>query len=190
MFSPGKAWEPNSRGTILLDDQPDRRATPAFEQNCARAAAITTIEYHRDQQDSDRALYGASYEENNLIFCRPDGAYYRPDQMSARVTALARKSGLPGIGLHSLRHSHASQLIGSGTPITVIADRLGHANSAVTLSIYSHALPADVNAAAENWNTAMANTIQTERKNRPARMLVNVSGKHPLKTQVTERKTG
>jgi len=59
----------------------------------------------------------------------------------------------------------------------VIADRLGHANPAITLSIYSHALPADVNAAAEVWQTAMANVIQAERKPAPARMLGIVSPK-------------
>jgi integrase len=84
--------------------------------------------------------------------------------MSVRVTEFARKNGFPGIGLHSLRHSHASQLLSSGTPITAVSDRLGHANSSVTLSIYSHVLPADKSAAAEMWNTAMANVIQADRK--------------------------
>jgi hypothetical protein len=113
-----------------------------------------------------------------------------PDQMSVRVTAFARKAGLPGIGLHSLRHSHASQLISSGAPITAVSDRLGHANSAITLSIYSHALPADVNAAAEVWNTAMSNVIQEDRKAAPKRMLANVTGKNAKKDQVVENTAG
>ena len=55
--------------------------------------------------------------------------------------------------------------------------RVGHANSAITLSIDGHALPADVNAAAEVWNTAMSNIIQAERKPAPVRMLAIVSRK-------------
>jgi integrase len=154
------------------------------------ASALSVLERHREQQESERALYGQDYQEHNLIFARPDGAYYSPDQMSVRITKFARKAGFPGIGLHSLRHSHASQLLSSGTPIAAVADRLGHKNSGVTLSIYDHALPADVSAAAETWNIAMANVIQTERKARPTRMLVNVSGHHFEKTQVAEKKTG
>jgi hypothetical protein len=106
--------------------------------------------------------------------------------MSARVTELADKLGLPGIGLHSLRHSHASQLLSSGAPITAVADRLGHANPSIMLSIYSHVLPADVSAAAELWNTAMANVIGTERKARPSRMLANASGKNTQKPKILE----
>jgi len=98
-----------------------------------------------------------------------------------RVTQFARKNGLQGVGLHSLRHSHASQLISSGTPITAVSDRLGHANSAITMSIYAQALPADISAAAETWNKAMANVIQAEEKATPTWMLANVSGNNAKK---------
>jgi hypothetical protein len=49
-------------------------------------------------------------------------------------------------------------------------------------------LPADVNAAAEVWNTAMANVIQTDRKAGPKRMLANVSGKNAKNTEADENK--
>jgi integrase len=103
----------------------------------------------QQQQATDRAMFGPDYKDHDLIFCRPDGEYYCPDQMSVRVTALTRKLGMKGIGLHSLRHSHASQLISSGAPVTAVSERLGHANSAITLAIYSHAMPADMSAAAD-----------------------------------------
>jgi len=45
---------------------------------------------------------------------------------------------LPYISLHGLRHSHVSFLIKSGVPITGISSRIGHRNSQVTLSVYSH----------------------------------------------------
>ena len=48
------------------------------------------------------------YIENNLVFCQPDGRYYSPDRLGARVVELMRKVGLHGVSLHSLRHSHAS----------------------------------------------------------------------------------
>jgi hypothetical protein len=44
-----------------------------------------------------------------------------------------------------------------------VAERLGHASPNITLSIYSHALPADNQAAATLWNNAMADVIQKSR---------------------------
>jgi integrase len=43
-----------------------------------------------------------------------------------------------------------------------VADRLGHADQNITLSIYSHAIPADIKAAAKIWNDAMADVVRTD----------------------------
>ncbi len=58
-----------------------------------------------------------------------------------------RSVGLQGVSLHSLRHSHASALLSKGVPLAVVSERLGHADQNITLSIYSHAIPADTKAA-------------------------------------------
>lgn len=50
----------------------------------------------------------------------------------------AIKAGVPPIHVHDLRHSHASYLIHNNVPVTTISRRLGHANTSVTLSVYSH----------------------------------------------------
>lgn len=60
------------------------------------------------------------------------------------------KAGLEGVSLHSLRHSHASELLSKGVPILTVAKRLGHATPNITLSIYAHALEADELAAARS----------------------------------------
>jgi integrase len=85
----------------------------------------------------------ADYCDNNLVFCKPDGSYYKPDKVSVRVTELVRKCGLKSAELHALRHTHASGLLSKGVPIPAVAKRLGHKNASVTRSIYSHAIEAD-----------------------------------------------
>ncbi len=90
------------------------------------------------------------------MFCRPDGRYYSPDRIGARVTELMKKAGIEGASLHSLRHTHASELMSHGVPIPTVAKRLGHANPNITLSIYAHALEADELAAAKIWDDSMA----------------------------------
>jgi integrase len=84
---------------------------------------------------------------DDLVFPLPDGAQWSPDYLS-RVWRLAMVAlGLPRVGLHSLRHAHASALIASGVDVLTISRRLGHASPAFTLTVYGH-LFADTDAAA------------------------------------------
>jgi hypothetical protein len=143
---------------------------------------------HRQEQDRDRQLFGPDYEDHNLVFCQPTGAYYSPDRLGARVVELMRKVGLQGVSLHSLRHSHASRLLSNGVPIAVVAQRLKHTDQNITLSIYSHALPADTKAAAKIWNDAMADVIAEARKHGAERRLANVCTRKAGSAEVFERK--
>jgi integrase len=52
------------------------------------AAALDVLREHRDEQDRDRMLFGADYHDNLLVFCRPEGGYYSPDRVGARVVEL------------------------------------------------------------------------------------------------------
>ena len=58
--------------------------------------------------------------DNNPIFCQPDGGYYSPDRLGARVAKTMKKAGLNGVSLHSLRHSHASILLSKGVPAPAV----------------------------------------------------------------------
>ncbi len=98
------------------------------------AYALEVLERWKVEQDRDRELYGAEYAGHGLIFCRPDGEYYRPGQVGARVSEVMRKAGIRR-SLHGLRHSHASGLLSKGVPAATVAERLGHSNAAVTLGI-------------------------------------------------------
>jgi integrase len=125
---------------------------------------LEVLRQHKIEQDKDRAMYGAGYRNLDLIFCRPDGDFYSPDRIGARVREAMQKAGLTGLSLHSLRHSHASELLSQGAPVTAVAERLGHASPNITLSIYSHALPADNEAVAKLWNNALGDVIRETRE--------------------------
>jgi integrase len=59
-----------------------------------------------------------------------------------RFERRARRAGLPPIRFHDLRHTHATLALQAGVHPKVISERLGHATVAMTLDIYSHAIPA------------------------------------------------
>lgn len=51
---------------------------------------------------------------------------------------LKKHNEFPKITTHGFRHSHVSYLISQGIEITAISKRIGHKNSNITLSVYSH----------------------------------------------------
>jgi len=61
-----------------------------------------------------------------------------PGSVSKSLPATAQ--ALPHARLHDLRHPHATTLLVAGVPVHVVATRLGHADPAVTLRVYSHVL--------------------------------------------------
>jgi len=64
-----------------------------------------------------------------------------------------RGTGYQGMCLHQLRHAQATYLIGAGTDIKTVQARLGHASPSTTLAIYSHAIKANDQKAAETVGT-------------------------------------
>ena len=52
-----------------------------------------------------------------------------------------KKTGLPHIRFHDLRHTYATLLLKAGIHPKIVSERLGHANIGITLDTYSHVLP-------------------------------------------------
>ncbi len=59
-----------------------------------------------------------------------------------------RRSGLPAVRLHDVRHSYVTALLAEGVPLKVVSQRVGHASPMVTMTICQHVLPGDDRAAA------------------------------------------
>lgn len=71
-----------------------------------------------------------------------DGGLARPSDVSRRFRAVCARLGLPEWArFHSLRHTHATQLLLAGVDMRTVQERLGHADVATTLRHYGHVLP-------------------------------------------------
>ena len=83
------------------------------------------------------------------MFADRFGHPWRPDVCTNRFARLRAQVGLESVRLHDLRHFVATMLGDGGMPIATISSRLGHRDTATTLNIYTHAIPAtDQHAAA------------------------------------------
>ena len=86
----------------------------------------------------------------------PDGTELKPDSISATVSRICRRLGLPkGSSLHTVRHSHASILLEKGVALTTVSERMGHSSVRTTADIYSHALRGKDEEAAEIFGKVM-----------------------------------
>jgi integrase len=153
-------------------------------------SALPVLADHRAEQEEDKRLFGPDYQDHGLIFCQPNGAYYSPDRLGARVKELMIKAGLDGVSLHSLRHTNATESLRNGVPLAEVSRRLGHADQNITLSIYSHAIPADDRAAAKIWNDALGDVIETSKKPAPPETTANYCTEGPQKLVVVGNKRG
>ena len=88
-----------------------------------------------------RNAYGHPVGLNDPIFTNPQGAPVHPETMSQLFTRQLARIDLPTIRFHDLRHTHASLLAASSTPIKVVSERLGHAHPGFTMATYQHVMP-------------------------------------------------
>lgn len=82
-----------------------------------------------------------------------------PQALSREFRAICDELGLEGsYTFHSLRHTHATELIDAGVDAKTVQQRLGHSDVRVTLSVYRDVAPATDGAAARAFDKRMRTT--------------------------------
>jgi integrase len=61
--------------------------------------------------------------------------------------------------LHTLRHTHASDMLRANIHPKIVSERLGHASVAITLDVYSHAVPGLQEDAASRMDAALRGVL-------------------------------
>jgi integrase len=110
---------------------------------------VKTLKSHRKVQNEGRLLAGQTWQDRDLVFAAPDGGILHPQTLSGAFERAVEAAGLPPIGIHGLRHSSASLGLAAGVPLVIMSERLGHSSTAITGDVYSHSLPSQHQAAAD-----------------------------------------
>ncbi|GGR27479.1 tyrosine-type recombinase/integrase [Deinococcus ruber] len=95
---------------------------------------VALLRKHRHEEES---WFGRRTDEHP-VFTQSTGERADPSNLARLFHRLVREANVPRIRFHDLRHTSASLLIRQGVPAKVVSDRLGHADVAFTLRVYTH----------------------------------------------------
>jgi integrase len=112
------------------------------------AVMLEKLKALKTEQAAYRLKVGSYWEDHDWLFTQDNGklmSYSTPYQALQRIIKRYNEGKpaadqLPSIPFHGLRHTAATLLVSSGTNIKTISERLGHADTRMTLNTYTHAL--------------------------------------------------
>ncbi|HMM21832.1 MAG TPA: site-specific integrase [Selenomonadales bacterium] len=94
----------------------------------------TVIQVLKDYNETTK------HDESDIVFTNRKGGYIRPSTFTQTFKYYwLPKAGIKDkVSFHSLRHTHASQLITQNIPMKAISERLGHSTINITMDTYGH----------------------------------------------------
>jgi integrase len=123
---------------VIVSEPKTRRGHRTVTLDPVTVAALTTW---RREQRREKLRWGPAWTNTGLVFTREDGTAWRPERVTQIFAALVKKTKVPVITLHGLRHTHATLALAAGVHPKVVSERLGHSTVSLTLDVYSHAIP-------------------------------------------------
>jgi integrase len=148
-------WSLARVGGQLLFSQPKTEKSRRFVS--LPEPVIETLRRHRVAQAAERLAAPVWHpwpDHDDLVFSTQFGTPIEPRNAARSFARIAGRAGLDGASLHTLRHSAASALIGSGVHVRIVQEVLGHSTYAVTADTYAHIAVAQQREAAERLGEA------------------------------------
>jgi integrase len=138
-------------GLVFSEPKNASRRTIDLPQRVLEALRI-----HRKRQVEQQLKTGEKWEENGLVFASSKGTPLDAQNIVNRYfKPLLRRSGLPDIRWHDLRHTCATLLLGRGVHPKMVQHLMGHASIQLTLDRYSHWIPSMGRHAAEGMDEVL-----------------------------------
>jgi integrase len=123
---------------------------------------VTILRNHRRAQSQARLILGTEWHDNGLVFTNQVGNPVDIAKVRKHLAKVLEIAELPKIRLYDLRHTHGSMLMAEGAAIKEISDRLGHANTSMTVNRYLHATPSRTKASVTRLSQALAEAKQKQ----------------------------
>jgi len=142
-------WEDVGKATISVTKTIQRIGSEWVTTPPKTQAGVRTIAL---PPEASRALarqaeWRLAHGGGSLVFAGENGQPLQRATVSHAMRRECERLGLLPLTPHGLRHLHASLLLSEGLPLPEVSRRLGHANTGITATVYSHAVRDDTVAA-------------------------------------------
>jgi integrase len=118
--------------------------------------AVEALRSHRKKQMEEQLRAGSEWQDYGLVFASGKGTPLDAQNIVNRhFKPLLKRTGLPNIRWHDLRHTYATLLLARGVHPTYAQKSLGHASVQLTLDRYSHWMPSMGRNTAEGIDEAL-----------------------------------
>ena len=136
------------QGLVELDTKTERsRRRIALSEH-----AVELLRQVQGAQLARAAEFDLPLDSAGFVFARVDGRPFDPGYVTRDFARVVRVAGLPHARLHDARHAAASHMLAAGAPLAVVSERLGHADTSITLRVYAHAMPGQQREVAEAYS--------------------------------------
>jgi integrase len=103
---------------------------------------VRTLHAAKAEQAERRLKVGEGWQDHGLVVDAGDGSPVHPERLTRFFGRHVRRLGIE-LRLHDLRHAYASELLSRGVSPLKVAEQLGHATPAFTMTVYGHVVPRD-----------------------------------------------
>ena len=133
-----RALIPSGRDVVVSEPKTARgRRSIALDPE-----TVAVLKAQAARQLAEQSDWEDGWTDSGYVFTTENGEALDPEDVTRWFRQTVKKSMLPTIRLHDLRHTHATLALQAGVHPKVVSERLGHATVSITLDTYSHAIPA------------------------------------------------
>lgn len=118
---------------------------------------IDELKYRKERIENNKAKFKYKYNDFDYISCQENGNPHSMSAFNIALNKLCKKSALPSITVHGLRHMYATILIENGASLSKISALLGHSSINTTFEYYC-----DISDESNNIKAFMDNTFIPE----------------------------
>lgn len=116
--------------------------TPKTKSSCRRLYLqpniLNMIKQLKREQEETAAMLGDLWVESDRLFITWYGSPMHPNTPYNWLKRFCGSEGIEFKGLHSFRHTVATEAIANGVDIKTVSSILGHSQTSTTLNIYAH----------------------------------------------------
>ena len=101
---------------------------------------LSMLKALRENQIKTNQEVGDAFIDSGFVFTNDHGKMMHPRSIQDHFKRAIRKSGLPNLHFHCLRHTAATLMLYNGVDIKTVQEILGHEQIQTTLDIYTHVI--------------------------------------------------